>query len=55
MKLHTRQAAVVAGALSVLLAAGCGEGPINDNEGTPPGITEGPGEDVGVEEEEAGS
>lgn len=52
MNRHTTSPAAAALLLLILLAAtGCGEGPVNDNEGTSPGITEGPGTDVGPEGE----
>lgn len=52
MNLKTSSTTAAALLLTLLAATACGEGPVNDNEGTPPGITEGPGEDVGPEEGE---
>ena len=52
--MHRHKVTTTLGAvlLPILLTAACGEGPVNDNEGTPPGITEGPGEDVGPEDDD---
>ena len=51
VNLQTVGATAAAVLLTLLAASGGGEGPVNDNEGTPPGITEGEGEDVGPEED----